>query len=260
MQDSRSNKWLGSGWKMHRTLGEAQAYAESLRRFVEHEHPSVHLFVVPPFTALSIVCRILSGTQVQVGAQNMHWADGGAFTGEISPLMIRDCGAEIVELGHSERREYFAETDYSVNKKVLAAFRHGLRPLICVGETLAEKEFDVAEPSVQRQVKIALHGVPPDRVPSVMIAYEPVWAIGDTGSPAEPGYANHIHGIIRNTIAESYCAQTSRTISILYGGSVNFGNAESFIQQPEVDGLFVGRTSWEVDSFIELIELIQQSS
>jgi triosephosphate isomerase len=190
----------------------------------------------------------------------MHWADGGAFTGEISPLMISDCGAQLVEPGHSERREYFAETDYSVNKKVLAAFRHGLRPLICVGETLAEKEFDVAEPSVQRQVKIALHGVPPDRVPSVMIAYEPVRAIGDTGSSAEPGYANHIHGIIRDAIAVTYGPQISRKIRILYGGSVNFGNAESFIQQPEVDGLFLGRASWEVDSFTELIKLIQQSS
>jgi triosephosphate isomerase len=260
MQDTRPNKWLGSGWKMHRTLGEAQAYAESLRTFVEHEHPSVHLFVVPPFTALSSVCRILSGTQVQVGAQNMHWADRGAFTGEISPLMIRDCGAQIVELGHSERREYFAETDYSVNKKVLATLKYGLHPLICVGETRVEKEFDVAEPSVQRQVKIALHGVPLHSIRSVMIAYEPVWAIGERGSPAEPDYANHIHGIIRNTIALTYGPQISRTIRIVYGGSVNVGNAGSFIQQPEVDGLFVGRAAWEVDSFIELIKLIQQTS
>jgi triosephosphate isomerase len=260
MEDTRPNKWLGSGWKMNRTLGEAQAYAESLRTFVEHVDPLVHLFIVPPFTALSSVCRILSGTQVQVGAQNMHWADRGAFTGEISPLMIRDCGAQIVELGHSERREYFAETDYSVNKKVLAALQHGLHPLICVGETAVEKEFDVAETFVRRQVKIALHAVPLDSIPSVMIAYEPVWAIGEAGSPAEPDYANHIHGIIRDTIALTYGPQISRTIRILYGGSVNFGNAESFIQQPEVDGLFIGRAAWEVDSLIELIRLVEQIS
>jgi len=257
MQNTSGNKWLGSGWKMHRTLSEAQAYAESLRTFVEREHPSVHLFVVPPFTALSSVCRILSGTQVQVGGQNMHWADHGAFTGEISPLMIRDCGAQIVELGHSERREYFAETDYSVNKKVLAALQHGLHPLICVGETAVEKEFDVAETSVQRQVKIALHAVPLDSIRSVMIAYEPVWAIGEAGSPAEPDYANHIHGIIRDTIALTYGPQISREIRIMYGGSVNLGNAERFIRQSEVDGLFVGRAAWEVDSFIELIKLIR---
>jgi len=186
MQNTSGNKWLGSGWKMHRTLSEAQAYAESLRTFVEREHPSVHLFVVPPFTALSSVCRILSGTQVQVGGQNMHWADHGAFTGEISPLMIRDCGAQIVELGHSERREYFAETDYSVNKKVLAALQHGLHPLICVGETAVEKEFDVAETSVQRQVKIALHAVPLDSSRSVMIATSPCGRSARQGAPQNP--------------------------------------------------------------------------
>ena len=156
--------------------------------------------------------------------------------------------------------QYFAETDYSVNKKVLAALQHDLRPLICVGETAVEKEFDVAETSIQRQVKIALHAVPLDSVHSVMIAYEPVWAIGEAGSPAEPDYASHIHGIIRDGIAVTYGPQISRKIRILYGGSVNLGNAKAFIQQPEVDGLFVGRAAWEVDSFIELIKLIQQTS
>ena len=250
-------KWIGSGWKMHKTRAEAASYAEALRRFVTLEGTQLRLFLAVPHTALVEVSGILADVPVLVGAQNMHWADSGPITGEISPLMIKDCGAQLVELGHSERREAFGETDYLVNRKVLSALRHDLRPLICVGETLVEKEFGVADVTVSRQVRIALRGVAKSQIESVMIAYEPVWAIGDGGTPADPTYVDRLHRVIRGAVSDLCGERAALAMPILYGGSVNFDNAPHLIVQREVDGLFVGRLSWDVSSFIELVRLVE---
>lgn len=249
-------RWIGTGWKMNKTLGEAEAYARSLRDFVQRTPVSLQLFVVPPFTALDRVCQTLGSTPIKVGAQNMHWQERGAFTGEISPLMLKDCGVHLVELGHSERRAAFGETDFTLNAKVQAALQHDLVPLICVGETASEKEYGAARETVTRQVKIALHGVTASAARRVILAYEPVWAIGDNGIPSEPGYANAMHRAIRQACADLWEDAVARDIPILYGGSVNAENAVPFVQQDEVDGLFIGRAAWDVGSFIRIIQLV----
>jgi triosephosphate isomerase len=243
---------------MNHLLAETEAYVRALRELVEAKNPKFQVFIVPPFTVLRRACELLKGSPVKVGAQNMHWEDGGAFTGEISPLMVRDCGAHLVELGHSERRAQFGETDFTVNQKVLAALKHGLNPLVCVGETASEKSFGVARESVVRQVKIALRDVPEDRVGELILAYEPVWAIGESGTPAEPGYANSIQGFIRETVSELYGETPARQVPVLYGGSVNTENAAPFVREPEIDGLFVGRAAWTVDGLIQLIQIVEE--
>ncbi|MBW2121085.1 MAG: triose-phosphate isomerase [Deltaproteobacteria bacterium] len=253
-------KWVGTGWKMNKLLAEAEAYARSLREFVDGHAPEIEVFIVPPFTVLRRTCEILKGSPVKVGAQNMHWEERGAFTGEISPLMVKDCGADLVELGHSERRAQFGETDYTVNRKVLAALGHGLRPLVCVGETGPEKAFGVARECVARQVKIALKDVPESRIGEVILAYEPVWAIGESGTPAEPDYANSVHGVIRDAVSGLYGSRAAGEVPVLYGGSVDAENGPLFVREKEVDGLFVGRAAWDVRGLIRIIEAVQGES
>ncbi|MCL4394616.1 MAG: triose-phosphate isomerase [Chloroflexi bacterium] len=247
--------WIGTGWKMNKTTAEAEEYAVNLCDFVEHDSPRANVFIVPPFTALARVCAVLKDSPVLVGAQNMHWEESGAATGEISPLMLKDCGVQLVELGHSERRSSFGETDFSVNLKVRSALRHGLRPLICVGETAQEKEYGAAKESVARQVRIALHGVSREEAVAVLIAYEPVWAIGEKGVPSEPGYACAMHRAIRHTVEESYDTDIAQQLPVLYGGSVDSNNGAAFLSQADINGLFVGRAAWQVASFVHLIRI-----
>lgn len=248
--------WIGTGWKMNKTILEGQDYAKTLKNYVSTKNLGVNIFVIPPYTALACVCKTLEGTPIHVGAQNMHWENQGAYTGEISPEMIKDCGADLVELGHSERRTYFGEDDFTVNRKVLSALQLGLRPLICVGESSQEKEYGVGSNYVARQVKIALHGVTLEQINQIMIAYEPIWAIGENGIPSEPSYANDLHEVIRKTITETYGPVAAKNVPILYGGSVNKNNATSFLAQTEVDGLFIGRAAWDVNGFVSILELV----
>jgi L-erythrulose 1-phosphate isomerase len=249
-------KWIGTGWKMNFLLAEAEAYIAKLRDYFRSTpENTVTVFLVPPFTVLRKVCELAEGLPVLVGAQNMHWQYSGAYTGEISPAMVKDCGADLVELGHSERRSMFGETDFTVNKKVHAALTYGLKPLICVGESAPEKEFGASLESVLRQVKIALHGVSMEHMGEVIIAYEPVWAIGEGSTPAEPGYANFIHAAIRKSLAEMCGQATAERVPVLYGGSVNLENARKLISESEIDGLFVGRTAWKAEGLIELVEI-----
>jgi L-erythrulose 1-phosphate isomerase len=255
--ESMRRMWVGTGWKMNKGFAEAEAYVLALREYLDAENPDANIFVVPPFTVLKSVCDIIKGSGLLVGGQNMHWEEAGSYTGEIAAPMLKESGVSLVELGHSERRAYFGETDYLVNKKVLSAIRFGLRPLVCVGETGIEKEFGVSGESVVRQVKIALYGVPEDRIAEVLIAYEPVWAIGDQGKPADPGYANGIHKLIRSVVSELYGERRAGEFPILYGGSVNLENAHDLIEQPDIDGLFIGRAAWDVDNFIKIIESIK---
>src|SRR3990172_7030937 len=249
--------WIGTGWKMNHLLSDTETYGRLLSAYLNASDPGFNVFIVPPFTVLYDVCRVTAGSKVWVGAQNMCWEDFGAFTGEISPLMVKDTGARLVELGHSERRTYFGETDIKVNKKVQASLRHGLRPLICVGETAEEKRLGISRERVAQQTKIALFDVSPDKLGQVLLAYEPVWAIGENGIPADPEYASSIHGWIRQQIAELFGWEFAEQVPILYGGSVNQENAISFVDQTGIDGLFIGRAAWNPDVFIKIIELVK---
>ena len=182
--------WIGTSWKMNKTLGEARAFAERLRDADPARDSRIQRFIIPPFTAVREVKTILQGTSVKVGAQNMHWADEGAWTGEISPNMLKDCGLDLVELGHSERREHFGETDETVALKTEAAVRHGLIPLICVGETLEDRNGGRAREVLASQVRGALSRLIGDqKSAAILLAYEPVWAIGVRGVPATKEYA-----------------------------------------------------------------------
>ena len=194
-------KWVGTSWKMNKTLAEAEAFAHALVGAAAD--PRIQRFVIPPFTSAREVKRMLATTSVKVGAQNMHWADSGAWTGEISPPMLKDCGLDIVELGHSERREHFGETDETVGLKVEGALRHGLIPLICVGETLADRDSGRAAEILAGETRGALAKLSPEqRRAEILFAYEPVWAIGESGVPASADYADTRQGEIIDVAAE----------------------------------------------------------
>ena len=179
------------------------------------------------------------------------------MTGEISPLMIKEAGAKLVEIGHSERRHFFNETDVSVNKKVLASLMNGLRPVICIGESSQDKDFKVTREKLSQQLKIGLHGVSNEDLGQVIIAYEPVWAIGASGKPATPDYVNEVRTSIRKTLADMSNKGIAANIPIIYGGSVNNENAMDLISQPQVDGLFIGRSAWDVNNFIKIISMVE---
>ncbi|MTH35262.1 triose-phosphate isomerase [Paracoccus limosus] len=240
--------WIGTSWKMNKTLAEAQAFATALASADAARDPRIQRFVIPPFTAVRQVKEILANTSVKVGAQNMHWADDGAWTGEISPLMLTDCGLDIVELGHSERREHFGETNETIGLKTAASVRHGLIPLICIGETLAEREAGRAREVLETQVRGALAGVADSDAP-VLLAYEPVWAIGVNGIPATSDYADARQAEIIAVAQEVL----GRRVPCLYGGSVNPENCEELIACPHIDGLFIGRSAWKVEGYLDIL-------
>src|SRR5689334_10695368 len=231
--------WIGTSWKMNKTLAEAKRFAEVLAQADSARDPRIQRFVIPPFTAVRQVKEMLAATSVKVGAQNMHWVDQGAWTGEISPLMLKDCGLDLVELGHSERRQHFGETDDTVGLKTAAAVRHGLIPLICVGESLAERESGRTGEVLSRQVRRALQFLEADAVSAlILFAYEPVWAIGEKGKPATSSYADRQHALIKDAAREVLPSIPK----VLYGGSVTAGNCAELVAQPHVDGLFIGRS------------------
>lgn len=242
--------WIGTSWKMNKTLAEARDFAEGLAAADADRDDRIQRFVIPPFTAVREVKAMLGRTSVKVGAQNMHWADEGAWTGEVSPVMLKDCNLDIVELGHSERREHFGETDETVGLKTEAAIRHGLIPLICIGETLSEREAGRAQDVLEAQVRGALGRLTEDqKAAPILLAYEPVWAIGVNGIPATSDYADarqaEITAVARNVVG--------RKLPCLYGGSVNPENCEELIQCPHIDGLFIGRSAWKVEGYLDIL-------
>ena len=242
--------WIGTSWKMNKTLAEAKAFAEALAKADAARDPRIQRFVIPPFTAVRQVKEILAGTSLMVGAQNMHWADQGAWTGEISPLMLKDCSLDLVELGHSERREHFGETDETVGLKVEAAVRHRLIPLVCIGETLTDRESGRADEVLEREVKGALGKLSTEqRKATILLAYEPVWAIGENGIPATAEYADARQREII-TVAKS---MLGRRVPCLYGGSVNSGNCAELIACPHIDGLFIGRSAWQPKGYLDIL-------
>lgn len=244
------NFWIGTSWKMNKTLAEARTFAESLKAADSDRDPRIQRFIIPPFTAVREVKALLAGTSVKVGAQNMHWADEGAWTGEVSPLMLKDCNLDLVELGHSERRENFGETDEAVGLKTQAAVRHGLVPLICIGETLADRESDRAAEVLAQQVRGALGKLEgAQKQAEILLAYEPVWAIGENGIPATADYADARHAEIA-AVAEDILG---RRIPCLYGGSVNPQNCGELVACPNIDGLFIGRSAWKVEGYLDIL-------
>lgn len=250
---SKQNLWVGTSWKMNKTLAQALDFAKGLADNDAARDPRIQRFVIPPFTAVRQVKEALASTSVKVGAQNMHWDDEGAWTGEVSPVMLTDCNLDIVELGHSERREHFGETDRTVGLKTAAAVRHGLIPLICIGETLAEREAGEADAVLKRQVEGALMLLKDaEKTKPVLLAYEPVWAIGVNGIPASADYANERHELI----ADWAEAVLGVRVPVLYGGSVNPGNCEELISKPAIDGLFIGRSAWNVAGYLDILNKV----
>jgi triosephosphate isomerase len=244
---------LGAGWKMNKTVEEAAEYTRTLLRIMDGIHglERMQIFLTPPFTALAAVKRLSQG-RFWVGAQNMHWEEAGAYTGEISARMLLEAGADLVELGHAERRRLFNETDETVARKMETATRHGLRPLLCVGDDRAQQESGRAETTVQRQLQTCLRDIPTEAAARLLVAYEPAWAIGEGGRAAEATGVRAMHRHIRTVLSDKF-GPTARSIPVLYGGSVTAENAASFLTQGEADGLFVGRAAWTVESFAELI-------
>jgi triosephosphate isomerase len=242
--------WIGTSWKMNKTLAEALHFARGLAAADAARHPRIQRFVIPPFTAMREVKAMLAATSVKVGAQNMHWADAGAWTGEISPLMLRDCNLDLVELGHSERREFFNETDETVGLKTEAAIRHGLTPLICIGETLAQRQEGRAAEVLAAQVRGALGKLEgAQKSAPILLAYEPVWAIGVNGIPATSDYADARQAEIIAVAQEVL----GRRIPCLYGGSVNPDNCAELVACPHIDGLFIGRSAWSVEGYLDIL-------
>ena len=241
--------FIAGNWKMHKTVAEAVALAVELKELLRNTG-DVDILLCPPFTALHAVGAELRGTNILLGAQNMFYEDSGPFTGEISPLMLKDLNCSHVILGHSERRRYFCETDELINRKVLSAISHRITPILCVGEQLEERENHRERAVVERQLRSALKGVPLDA--EFLIAYEPVWAIG-TGRTATPEVAQEMHSFIREVLEELFSPDKADSVRILYGGSVKPENAKSLLSMEDVDGLLVGGASLVAKSFAEIV-------
>jgi len=245
-------KLIAGNWKMNKTSGDAVSLVKEIVAAVGKEH-DVEVVVCPPFTALEAVAHVLEGSAIKLGAQNMHPEPGGAFTGEISAAMLRAFFTSYVILGHSERRTYFKESDAWINQKVLAALKNQLRPILCVGETLQEREAGATLKVVQTQVEADLDGVSKELATSVVIAYEPVWAIG-TGRVATTEQAQEVHAFIRSLLTKLFGEPIALRIRILYGGSMKPANAPDLLAQKDIDGGLIGGASLEPRSFLELIQ------
>jgi triosephosphate isomerase len=241
---------VAGNWKMNKTIAETRELLSAMKNGL-NDINGVEKVVCPPFISLAAAAEMLAGTQIGLGAQNLYWEEKGAYTGEVSPAMVKGlCGYVI--LGHSERRAYFGETDETVNKKLLAAQKHDLIPIVCVGETLEQYEANQTKDVVAAQTRLGLTGVPADFAPRIVVAYEPVWAIG-TGKASTGEAANAVvSGVIRPVIAELYGETAAQAVRVLYGGSVTGANAAEFFSQPDIDGALVGGASLKADDFIAI--------
>lgn len=245
--------YFGTNTKMYKNIAQTVAFLTELDALTaDLSREELELFVIPSFTTLESARRCVPPERIRLGAQNMGWEDEGQFTGEISPLMLREVGTQIVEIGHSERRHVLGETDWMENRKVLCALRHGFTPLLCIGETGEQKELGLSDEVLRTQLKAGLHGVTAQAAAGLWIAYEPVWAIGVSGVPASPEYAAEKHRVIRSCLTELF-GESGERIPILYGGSVNPENAPRLIPLPNIDGLFIGRSAWDAKRFNGII-------
>ncbi|MEN9662978.1 MAG: hypothetical protein RL324_1927 [Verrucomicrobiota bacterium] len=245
-------KLIAGNWKMNKTGADALTLVQEIAAAIGKQ-PEVDVVLCPPFTALAAVAPLLDGTLLKLGAQNMHPEASGAFTGEISAPMLREFFATHVILGHSERRAYFGETDAFINQKVLSALKNQLRPILCVGETLAERESGSTLKVVQTQTEKGLEGVSKEQAASLIVAYEPVWAIG-TGKVATTEQAQEVHAFIRDLLTKLFGEPVAQKVRILYGGSMKPANAPELLAQKDIDGGLIGGASLEARSFIELVK------
>jgi|SRR3989338_5925312 len=238
-------------WKMNNSAAESVDLVEKLKKLIK-DIAGVEIVVAPPFTALTKVREAIKESNIKLSAQNVFWEDKGAYTGEVSPLMLKDSGCEYVIIGHSERREYFKESDEVINKKIKASLRNKLKAIVCVGESLKEREENKTMQVIESQVKRGLYGLSLNEAKELTIAYEPVWAIG-TGRNATPTQANEVHAYIRKLLAQIFNENIALSIKILYGGSVKSSNSAELMSEKEIDGALVGGASLEAESFTEII-------
>lgn len=245
--------YFGSNLKMYKNIHDTVEYLQNLVEYTKDlSRDEIELFIIPSYTTLESASKNVDHAFVKIGAQNMCWEDEGQFTGEVSPLMLKEIGIDLVMIGHSERRHVFGETDIEENKKVKAALNHGFTTLLCIGETAEEKSYSISPEVLRTQLKIGFHDIPVSQIPNIWVAYEPVWSIGVNGTPATADYAEEMHKVIKQTLLDIF-GDAGADIPVLYGGSVNPGNASDLIVQPSIDGLFTGRAAWQADKFDKLI-------
>lgn len=244
---------IAGNWKMNNDLKQSEKLIVDLKNLLQNAKPKCDVIVCPPFTSLSEASKLVSGSKIKLGAQNMHFEESGAYTGEVSALMLKSVGCEYVILGHSERRNIFGETDLVINKKIKKALSAGLKPIFCVGELLEERENGTTNDVIKRQVLKGLEGITADDMKNIIIAYEPVWAIG-TGKTATPAQAQEVHEFIRDLIEIEYSLKIANDVTIQYGGSVKPDNAKELLSQKDIDGALVGGACLKADSFLGIIK------
>ena len=247
---------IAGNWKMNKTASETKAFADELKTMLP-KAKWCDILICAPFVNIPAAQKAFKDCRVQVGAENLHFEASGAYTGEVSAAMLKDLGVKYVIIGHSERRQYFGETDVTVNKKVHAALEAGLHPIICVGETLEQREMGITMELIALQTKAAFAGVPAEKARKCVVAYEPVWAIG-TGKTATAEQANEVCNAIRATIRHLYGARVARSVTIQYGGSMNPGNAAELLAQPDVDGGLIGGAALVPEKFVDIINAANQ--
>ena len=243
---------IAGNWKMHNNISESQNLVTKLVNGLNDQNINREVIICPPFTSLTEVSNLLSGTKIELGAQNMHFENKGAFTGEISADMLKSIGCKYVILGHSERRNIFGETDELINRKIKQALISELTPIFCMGETLAQREDGITNDVIKKQISEGMKGLSEEDVNKIIIAYEPIWAIG-TGKTATPDQAQEVHKFIRSLLRENFSENSSQNIPVLYGGSVKPDNAEDLLAKEDIDGALVGGACLDVDSFISII-------
>ena len=244
---------IAGNWKMHNNLSESQNLVTKLVNELNNQNINREVIICPPFTSLTEVSNLLDGTKIELGAQNMHFEDKGAFTGEISADMLKSVGCKYVILGHSERRTIFGESDEIINKKIKQALNAGLIPIFCMGETLEQREDGITNDVINNQVSEGIKELSEEDVNKIIIAYEPIWAIG-TGKTATPEQAQEVHKFIRSLLRENFSENTSQNIPILYGGSVKPNNAADILAKEDIDGALVGGACLATDSFVSIIK------
>lgn len=248
--------YFGTNLKMYKTIKATEEYLQTLvERTKSISRDEIELFVIPSYTTLSTAVQSVDRQYVKLGAQNMCWEDEGQFTGEISPVMLKELELDLVMIGHSERRHVFGETDIVENQKVVKSLASGFTTLLCIGETADEKKYGISEEVLRTQLKVGLYGVDIqslEKVEKLWIAYEPVWSIGVNGTPASVEYAQQMHVVIKETLHELF-GESAKDIPVLYGGSVNYENSQELILQDAIDGLFIGRSAWDAEKFDILI-------
>jgi len=249
-------KIIAGNWKMNKTNAEAASFASDLKHDLATMRKT-EIVVCPPFTALTIVCEILKNSPIKVGAQNLHWEHSGAFTGEVSAEMIVNTGCTYAIIGHSERRHFFGETNQAVNKKIKHTLTTSLTPIVCIGETLQERQSGQTRNVVLRQIEEGLGDLSIDQIKRIIIAYEPVWAIG-TGVTATPEQAEEVHQFIRDMIREKFDGSVADSIPILYGGSVKPDNIKDLLSQKNIDGGLIGGASLNADGFVKMVKIAEE--